>query len=375
MKNLFVFSAFFICFSIQAQIENIIEKYDLPATISETSGLLFFNGKLITHNDSGDAANLYELDTITGNITRTININNATNVDWDDVTQDDTYIYIGDFGNNSNGNRQDLKIYRILKSDFTNSTSITSETIAFSYEDQTDFTSQPNNTNFDAEAMSAYKDKLVIFTKNWTDNTVHAYTIPKTIGTHSAKKVSSYNSNGLITGSTCNKEDDSFLLCGYTNPTGQPFLVHIKVNAITNDAIFSGVIERTDINPTLNPSQVEGITVISGKKYFLSREKVEIGATVLTQKLYRFENGSFSPLHIDDIELTHLQVYPNPTDTVLYIKGIEVQNIKVINANGKTILEQNSGNAILINDFASGVYFIKIKTITNKTVTKKIIKS
>jgi len=90
MKNLFVFSAFFICFSIQAQIENIIEKYDLPATISETSGLLFFNGKLITHNDSGDAANLYELDTITGNITRTININNATNVDWEDVTQDDT---------------------------------------------------------------------------------------------------------------------------------------------------------------------------------------------------------------------------------------------------------------------------------------------
>ena len=73
--------------------------------------------------------------------------------------------------------------------------------------------------------------------------------------------------------------------------------------------------------------------------------------------------------------MTHLQVYPNPTDTVLYIKGIEVQNIKVINANGKTVLEQKNGNAILINDFASGLYFIKIKTVTNKTVTKKFIKS
>lgn len=168
-------------FSLQAQIENITEKYNLPDAVSETSGLLFFNGKLITHNDSGDAANLYELDTITGNVARTINITNATNVDWEDITQDNTYIYIGDFGNNSNGNRQDLKIYRVLKSDYLNNTSITSETITFSYEDQTDFTSQPNNTNFDAEAISIYKNQLVIFTKNWKDNTVNAYTIPKTI--------------------------------------------------------------------------------------------------------------------------------------------------------------------------------------------------
>lgn len=363
------------CFTLQAQIENITEKYDLPSTISETSGLLFFNGKLITHNDSGDAANLYELDTITGNILRTITINNATNVDWEDITQDDTYIYIGDFGNNSNGNRQDLKIYRILKSDYTNNTSVASETITFNYEDQTDFTSQPNNTNFDAEAISTYKEGLVIFTKNWKDNTVNAYTIPKTIGNHSAKKVSSYNSNGLITGSTYNKEDDSFLLCGYTNQTGEPFLVHIKVNGILNDDIFSGIIERTDINPTLGTSQVEGITLISGKKYFLSREKVTTPNFVLNQKLYRFDNGSFSALSLDNYELASLILYPNPTNNSLYIKGIEVKNVKVINSSGKTILEQKNSNPILIENFANGVYFIKITTSNNKKVTKKFIKS
>ena len=115
MRNLFILFAFFFCISLQAQIENITEKYNLPNSISETSGLLFYNGKLITHNDSGDAANLYELDTIRGNITRTITISNATNSDWEDITQDDTHIYIGDFGNNSNGNRQDLKIYKILR--------------------------------------------------------------------------------------------------------------------------------------------------------------------------------------------------------------------------------------------------------------------
>ena len=380
MKNFLILSVFFVCVSIQAQIENINEKYDLPAIVSETSGLLFFNGKLITHNDSGDAANLYELDTITGNIIRTININNATNVDWEDITQDDTYIYIGDFGNNSSGNRQDLKIYRILKSDYTNNTSISSEIISFSYEDQSDFTPQTaNNTNFDAEAISAYKDKLVIFTKNWKDNTVNAYTLPKTIGNHSAKKVSSYNSNGLITGSTYNKEDDSFLLCGYTSPNGAPFLMHIKVSAITNDAIFSGTIERTD-TPTLNPSQVEGITVISGKRYFISREKVStlIGGSpfVLNQKLYRFDNGSFTALSVNDYLVKNVNIFPNPTQEILLIEGVAIKQVSIVDITGKIILMQkNSSNQILINELIPGTYFIKIVTINNATITKRFIKN
>jgi hypothetical protein len=367
------------CFTLQAQIENITEKYDLPDAVSETSGLLFFNGKLITHNDSGDAANLYELDTISGNIIRTINISNATNVDWEDITQDDTYIYIGDFGNN-NGDRKDLKIYRILKSDYSNNTSVTSETITFSYEDQTDFASQPNNSNFDAEALSMYKDKLIIFTKNWKDNTVNAYTIPKTIGDHSAKKVSSYTSNGLITGSTYNKGDDSFLLCGYTNPNGSPFLIHIKVSSIVNDDIFSGVIERTDINATLGASQIEGITGISGKKYFLSREKVNTvfngNPIVLNQKLYRFDNGSFSALSIDKYQLTNLKVFPNPSKEILFIKGIDVKRISIIDSNGKTVLTQKkTSNQILIKELTTGIYFLKIVAKNNTIITKKLIKN
>ena len=99
----------FISMTAFCQIQNIIEKHELPAEVIETSGLLFLNGKLITHNDSGDDSNLYEIDTITGNITRTVSVSNATNIDWEDIAQDDTYIYIGDFGNN-NGTRtiQDL---------------------------------------------------------------------------------------------------------------------------------------------------------------------------------------------------------------------------------------------------------------------------
>jgi hypothetical protein len=368
----------FACFNSIAQIKNINAKYDLPNLVEETSGLLFFNGKLITHNDSGGLANLYELDTITGNIVRTISISNATNVDWEDITQDETYLYIGDFGNN-NGSRTDLKIYRILKSEYTNNTSITSEIISFSYEDQTDFTSQPNNTNFDAEAIAFYNNKLVIFTKNWKDNTVNAYTIPKTIGTHSAKKVSSYNTNGLITGATYNSSDDSFLLCGYTN-TALPFLVYIKVNSIINDAIFSGQIEQTDISPNLGQaSQIEGIALIEKGKYFLSREKVNTvfngNPVVLNQKLYRFDNGSFTALNLDEFSLLSLKIYPNPSNDYLFIKGVDIINLKIINASGKTIVEQKkSSNQIPIKEFAPGLYVLKITTNGNKIITKKFIK-
>lgn len=377
-EYLFTLYLVLACISLNAQIKNITTKFDLPETVSETSGLLFFNGRLITHNDSGDGANLYELDTISGDISRIINITNATNVDWEDITQDETYIYIGDIGNNSNGNRQDLKIYRILKSDFLNNTSVTSEIISFNYEDQTDFTSKPNNTNFDAEALSVYNNKLIIFTKNWVDNTVNAYTIPKSIGHHVAIKVSTYNSEGLITGSTYNKNDDSFLLSGYTNPTGSPFLIYIKVNAISNDNIFNGSIEKTNLNPTISASQIEGITLIDKNKYFLSREKVNVvfngTPIVLTQKLYRFDNGSFSSLSIDNYNLNSIKIFPNPTNKSLFIKGIDAKSIKIINLNGSTIYKQKSSNAISVKNLPSGIYFIEITANNGNLITKKFYK-
>jgi hypothetical protein len=72
----------------------------------------FCNNNIITHNDSGGQANLYEINASTGAL-RTVAITNATNVDWE-YAQDASYIYIGDIGNNF-GNRTDLKIYKISR--------------------------------------------------------------------------------------------------------------------------------------------------------------------------------------------------------------------------------------------------------------------
>lgn len=41
---------------------------ELPDEINETSGLIFLENKIITHNDSGNEPILYEIDSINGQI-------------------------------------------------------------------------------------------------------------------------------------------------------------------------------------------------------------------------------------------------------------------------------------------------------------------
>ena len=205
-----------MCFglSTKAQINTAEEKFALPNVLDESSGAIFFNGKLITHNDSGGENKLFELDTISGSITRTVTISNATNVDWEDMTQDDShFIYVGDIGNN-NGNRTDLKIYKIDKSDYLNATTVTAQTIDFDYANQSDFTSNTNNTEWDAEALiSIDQNNLVLFSKNWVDNQTSAYLIPKIargIFSHFRPWLLPITSGGLVTGGTYNPITENY---------------------------------------------------------------------------------------------------------------------------------------------------------------------
>ena len=57
----------------------------LQDSVDETSGLINLDGTLITHNDSGGQPVLYELDSVSGNVTRSVTIENATNTDWEDI--------------------------------------------------------------------------------------------------------------------------------------------------------------------------------------------------------------------------------------------------------------------------------------------------
>jgi len=71
-----------------------------PETLAENSGLSLFNQSLWTINDGGNGTLIYELDTL-GNVLREVFIEGVNNVDWEALTQNESHLFIGDFGNNS----------------------------------------------------------------------------------------------------------------------------------------------------------------------------------------------------------------------------------------------------------------------------------
>jgi hypothetical protein len=158
---------------------NLVLQNDLPEMLRENSGMIAYNDLIWFINDSGNDSAMYGYDRQQNKVVRTVHVKNARNTDWEEITQNDQYIFIGDFGNNASGNRTDLRIYMIKKSDVgDNDTVQPYGVINFSYEDQSDFTPQlPNNTDFDCEAFIATDNSIILFTKHWMDSKWAGYGI------------------------------------------------------------------------------------------------------------------------------------------------------------------------------------------------------
>ena len=138
----------------------------LPGKMHETSGLVLYKNKyLITHNDGGNKSEIYILN-LKGEHIRTIDVDEAKNTDWEDLTTDDEgRLYIGDFGNNLN-KREKCHIY-ILRKDFMQDDNdrVNAEEITFTYEDQKKYPPSKEDLNYDCEGFVCVKDKLYLFTK------------------------------------------------------------------------------------------------------------------------------------------------------------------------------------------------------------------
>lgn len=376
MKRILFIVFIFIGLTCIGQV-SVSEKYALDSQIEETSGLLFINNKIITHNDSGDAATLYELNQSTGIIERTISISNATNVDWEEIAKDESYIYIGDIGNNS-GNRQDLKIYRIAIADFLANNSVTADIINFSYADQTDFTSAPNSTNFDAEALAVNDDNLVIFTKNWLNFETNVYEIPKTPGNYFASKVSSANVQGLITGATVSSENPSLLfLCGY-NPSFIPFLVIVPANRAPGSDIFNSGFTKISLENDLEVgSQVEAIVSYELNKLYISREKFQanINGNQISNEAKLYEiTEPYSSLLSNSETTSHPFTIQNPIKENLVIKSsLPVTKIEMYSILGNRLAMTRRTSNLAVNHLRKGIYILSVELENQRRFTRKIV--
>jgi len=295
----------------------------LPTSVDETSGLIIWNGSLYTINDDSDN-NLYRLDPATGNIEQTLPISGTTNQDWEELAQDADYLYIGDFGNNVNGNRANLNIIKVGKAGLLGNAPV-AEYINFSYPEQTAFTPTGNNsTNFDCEAMVVGNDSIYLFTKQWVGQQTVLYALPKTPGTYSAQYKGTLNVNGLVTGATYLPEKKLVVLCGYSNLVS-PFLYLLY--DFKGQDFFTGNKRKVSISASFH--QMEAIATADGLGYYLTNEHLQQAAIInIAQKLHFIDMTEYLQTYMDALaalpgvlEQAGIIIYPNPAGDMLIIEG------------------------------------------------------
>jgi len=259
-----------------------VETMELSDSLKGISGLICWDDRLWAHNDRDDR-NLYALNPANGSILAYYELESTrwSRHEWEDIAQDEDFIYIGDMGNNTSGNRQDLHILRIKKEAIRHG-ELSVDTIFYSYSDQQNFHPIiPNTTRFDCEAMLVSCDSIYLFTKQWIGGKTSVYSLPKSPGSHRAMLRSTHYVGGMITGATCHEDSGAVVLCGYTFFM-QPFL--LLLSDFSDNDFFSGT--RLKIKLDLPFHQVEGITTGNGTRYYISNERSYLPKVHKPQKIH-----------------------------------------------------------------------------------------
>ncbi len=282
MKKLFILFSIITSISLSAQ-QNYewlkIKKYkvaELDDKIEENSALSFLGNRLFTLNDSGHPAELHEIDFSTGKTISSTKIDSIRNFDWEALTNDGNYFYIGDIGNNW-GVRKDLKIYRVS----TDSLQYKGE-ILYHYPEQTDFTKKPQANNWDAESLIHIDGKLNLFTKEWESYRTTRYEIPTTIQNEKigAQKLEDFDLGYASTDAAY--FDGKLYIVGYTKKT-EVFLTIF--NEDENGLFFTQKPKKFYLGSSTAVGQIEGISV-SADGIYISGERFSIKPFNVPQTLY-----------------------------------------------------------------------------------------
>ena len=258
--------------SAEIDSAEIVSKIVLPKIINETSGLEFYNNNFITHNDSGGEPSLYVFNEM-GEVIETIGLDKnpdfeIENNDWEDITNDNEYLFVADTGNNF-GNRDNLNIIRVSKgTDF-----MVDGIIEISYSDQESFFPRPKH-KYDAEAIIVIEDKIALFSKDRENLNTDLYLVDKNQnGSQILTSEVSYNVNTLITGGDYDEDRNLLALVSY-NSNGNQYLLlfkNFKLNDLENNTFKKFKIP-------LEQAQIEAVKIIDEKTFWVTSEDEGIGS-------------------------------------------------------------------------------------------------
>jgi hypothetical protein len=272
-----IVGCFFIsCSAKTDQKPPLVVKTVLPKELKEISGITSAGQYFWAITDK-PKSRVFKLDA-SGRLLQTVNVSNADAVDVESVTSDSNFVYIGDVGDNI-GDRVERKIIKISAPSIPagNEVQVTGDIIEFTFPDSVVVENKKQN-NFDCESLLSFKDSLYLFTKDRQDNETKLYVIPKTAGKYVARYISSFNSKGLITDASINKQNTEVALIGYHKGHTYPFI--FLFSDFRGNNFFSGEHQKIDLADKSWDWQLECITY-SDKNvvYFACEGTKEVPAT------------------------------------------------------------------------------------------------
>lgn len=137
-----------------------------------------------------------------------------------------------------------------------------------------------------------------------------------------------------------------------------------------------------EINPGQNIGMKAGNYILMQPNTFIKAGSnflatIEACGSTVKQNTLKNQNQQKVSLKIDldqQLETKNINIYPNPTSDILYVKsGSKINGVEVFDMSGKKINVLLSNDQINVKDLPSGLYIINIETKEGKT-TKKFIK-
>ena len=257
---------------------------DLPSSLKENSGIVSFDsGKTVwIIEDSGNNDNIFKVG-MDGKIIKHLDVKNAKNKDWEDLTKDkERNLYIGDFGNNGN-ERKDLVIYKLPNPEIEKGDKIGVERIKFNYPQQKKFPPKDDTLYYDTEAFFHWGNSLYIITKNRTrpyDGKAMIYKVPDTKGEYEAELVTEWFA--------CADQNVCSVTSADISPDGKVIAVlgYGTLWLITNfefDDFSKGDIQQIDLELR---TQLEAVCFKDQKTLLLSDEKSQLtGNNIYSYKI------------------------------------------------------------------------------------------
>lgn len=226
---------------------------NISSSLKEASAIeKVVNSNLLwTIEDAGNKNNIYGLD-LKGNIVKDIDISNASNIDWEDLTSDYSgNLYIGDFGNNSK-NRDAFTIYKV--SDLTKPKT-KAESIHFVLPKKM----KPK----DFEAFFLLDNYFYIFSKE--NKLTVLIRVPNIVGKHTAELVDKFKLKGKhlkITSAAISNDGKTVILLNHDKLW--------KISGFKSNNFFKGTIEALNFDHT---SQKEGVCFKNKNTVYITDEK------------------------------------------------------------------------------------------------------